>query len=171
MPATPLPTSVAALPFAERLLLWTMRAWVMGVHRRSSTEPQIRAAFTKAGTPDSTEDLERFMTRFAAGASRQIQVDCICKQEISDDERRLLDILSFLQQDRSFEAMILLRTMMTPNAAVAASWDAGRLADRLKAAGCLLAQRRRKPAATPSPARKRPGRDFPQPCIEMFRAL
>ncbi len=138
MSVTSSPTGLATLPFAERLMLWTLRAWVMGLHRGKPIAPQIEAAFAKAGAPEAAEDLNRFMLGFARGASRQIAVDCICKQEISADERRLLDILACHQQGRALDALALLRSMMHPRQAVAASWDAGRLADRIKAAGYLL---------------------------------
>ncbi len=138
MPVPSSPTGLATLPFAERLMLWTMRAWVMGLNRSKPMAPQILAAFTKAGAPEAADDLHRFMLGFAQGAARQIAVDCICKQQISEDERRLLDILSCHQQDRALDALTLLRSMMHPRHAVAVSWDAGRLADRIKAAGYVL---------------------------------
>ena len=138
MSVTPSPTSLATLPFAERLMLWTMRAWVMGLHRGKPMAPQIEAAFAKAGAPEAAEDLNRFMLSFARGASRQIAVDCICKQEVSADERRLLDVLAAQQQGRALDALALLRSMMHPREAVAACWDAGQLADRIKAAGYVL---------------------------------
>jgi len=138
MPVPPSLPGLAALPFAERLMLWTMRAWVMGVHRGNPTTTQIEAAFAKAGVQEAAEDLERFMVTFARGASRQIAVDCICKQQVSADERRLLDILSCHQHGRALDALALLRSMMHPRQAAAASWEAGKLADRIKAVGYLL---------------------------------
>ncbi len=130
---------LAALPRRERILLWTMRAWVMGITEKIPVEEQIHDAFSRVGAPDATGQLFGFMWILSHGASRRIDVDCVCGQRISADERRLLDILALCQENRTFEAVALLRTMVTTGpVAVAAAESAGRVAGALSAAGFLL---------------------------------
>jgi hypothetical protein len=130
-----------ALPRLERILLWTIRAWVIGITRKIPVEDQISEAFSRLGAPDATGQLYGFMWMLANGASRTIDIDCTCSRTVSADERCLLDILTFSQHRQSFEAMLALRGMMRPSVAISASESAVAVANALTAAGQHLTQR------------------------------
>jgi hypothetical protein len=67
-----------------------------------------------------------------------LDVDCVCVKTISGDERTLLDILALSQQGRTFEAMILLRTMVQSTRALAVAECASSMVQALSAAGFAL---------------------------------
>src|ERR1700722_19838410 len=102
----------------ERIALWTMRAWVIGITQKIPVEEQIQDAFQRIGAPDATGQLYAFMWILSQGASRMLDVDCASSPRISADERALLYILALSHQDRTFEAMILLRSMVRQNNAI-----------------------------------------------------
>ena len=122
----------------ERIALWTMRAWVIGITQKIPVEEQIQDAFQRIGAPDATGQLYAFMWILSQGASRMLDVDCVCSTRISGDERALLDILALSQHGRSFEAMILLRSMVKNTRAVATAECVDDFVRTLSAAGFRL---------------------------------
>jgi hypothetical protein len=132
---------VTALPRLERILLWTMRAWVIGITRKIPVEDQISEAFSRLGAPDATGQLYGFMWMLANGAGRTINIDCTCSRTVSADERHLLDIFAFSQHRQSLEAMLALRGMMPASVAISAGESAVAVANALSAAGQRLMQR------------------------------
>ena len=122
----------------ERIMLWTMRAWVIGITQKIPVEEQIQDAFQRIGAPDATGQLYAFMWILSQGASRMLDVDCVCSKTISADERALLDILALSQQGRTFEAMILLRSMVKGTRALATAECANDFVHTLSVAGFLL---------------------------------
>jgi hypothetical protein len=129
---------IDAVDQRERVMLWTMRAWVIGITQKIPVEEQIQDAFRRIG---ATEQLYGFMWILSQGACRMLDVDCVCAKMISGDERALLDILALSQHGRTFEAMILLRTMVKSIRALAVADCAGEIARTLSAAGFLLPAR------------------------------
>lgn len=130
--------TVAAISRNERIMLWTMRAWVIGITQKIPVEEQIQDAFTRIGAPDATGQLYGFMWILSQGASRMLDVDCVCSQKISGDERALLDILALSQHGRTFEAMILLRAMVKSTRALSVSDCAVDIVRTLSSAGFIL---------------------------------
>jgi hypothetical protein len=122
----------------ERIALWTMRAWVIGITQKIPVEEQIQEAFQRVGAPDATGQLYAFMWILSQGACRMLDVDCVCSTNISSDERTLLDILALSQHGRSFEAMILLRSMVNSTRALATADCANDFVRTLSAAGFHL---------------------------------
>jgi hypothetical protein len=130
--------SITAIEQRERVLLWTMRAWVIGITQKIPVEEQIEDAFRRIGAPDATGQLYGLMWILSQGACRMLDVDCVCAKTVSGDERTLLDILALSQQGRTFEAMILLRTMVKSTRALAVADCASSLVQALSAAGFAL---------------------------------
>jgi hypothetical protein len=126
------PSLVSQLPLPDRLLIWAVRAWVIGLKRRIDSAEPIRAAFGKYGIPEAVYLIEALMSVLARGASRPLAVECVCHDTISDDERCLLAAAALHQGRQGFEARFLLRTMLSPTA----SSGAAEILDRL---GALLA--------------------------------
>ena len=126
-PATGIRTSHLSRP--DRLLLWAIRAWVIGVKRRLDVAAPLALAFDRVGVPEGAELVDALMSVVACGAARTLAVECVCETRVSEDESRLLAAAGLYQQGRSFEARFLLREILTP----AASCDAGQLLERLGA--------------------------------------
>ncbi len=129
---------IALLSRPERFLLWTMRAWVVGITEKIPVEDQIQDAFNRVGAPDATGQLFALMWILSHGASRMLNVDCVCAPRVSADERALLDILALVQCGRSFEALVMLRSMVSRETAVAAADSAAEIMRALAAAGFAL---------------------------------
>lgn len=72
--ATHLPLPCGRL---EGVLLWTMRAWVIGIVEKIPVEEQICDAFAKLGAPAAATQLYEFMWVLSQGAARTIDVDCL----------------------------------------------------------------------------------------------
>ena len=130
-----------ALPQLEQLLLYSMRAWVIGFCRGLPIAERLDEVFAVIGAPDAAAHLCGFMWAVGHGARRLLAVDCVCRAEVSEDERRLLDVLALAQAGRSLEAVLLLRSLITPPAALAAGDSATRLGAALAAAGRTLSPR------------------------------
>jgi len=126
-PGTCVPLTQLSQP--DRLLLWAMRAWVIGLQRRIDVLPPLRMAFAEFGIADAAELLDALMSIAACGALRTLSIDCVCSPTASEDESRLLAAAALHQARQGFGARFLLREMLTP----AASRDAGEILERLAA--------------------------------------
>ena len=125
-------------PILESVVLRCMRLWVMQMRRGIRAEPQVIDLLERLGAPSASPYLERFMLALSTGATRMIEVQCVCRPLICADERALLDVLSLAQDLRSFEALLILRGFTTPDGATAALQDAEGVGSELAKAGCLL---------------------------------
>jgi hypothetical protein len=126
------PVLVSTLTLPDRLVLWAIRAWVVGIRRRIDAGEPIRAAFDKYGIPEAGCLIDGLMSVVACGACRPLAVECVCADAVSDDEHVLLAAAALHQDGRGFEARFLLRTILSPGA----SNGAAEILDRL---GALLA--------------------------------
>ncbi len=132
------PDLVSELPTLEGLLLWTMRAWVIGHCHGRNVGQAIHNVFTRLGAPEAAQALDDFMSTLGAGARRMLEVNCTCHPELTGDERSLLRALVFEQYEAPDDAYAMLATMVTEQAATAACSSAGRLVCSLVMAGHAL---------------------------------
>ena len=132
------PVLVSDLKLPDRLVLWAIRAWVVGIKRRIDAGEPIRAAFDKYGIPEAAYLIDGLMSVVACGASRPLAVECVCHDAVSDDERCLLAAAALHQQGCGFEARFLLRTMLAPDASNGAAEILDRLGALLADAGLTL---------------------------------
>jgi hypothetical protein len=126
-PGTPIRTSI--LSRTDRLLLWSIRAWVVGLNRRLDIVAPLREAFDQFGIAEAAELVDTLMCIVTCGAVRTPVIACVCDPSVSEDEGRLLAAAALHQAGHSFEARFLLREMLAP----AASSDAGEILTRLGA--------------------------------------
>jgi hypothetical protein len=131
---------IAHLSVADRLVLWAMRAWVIGLKRRIDTGEPIRTAFGRYGIPEAAGLIDGLMSVLARGACRQLTVECVCHETLSDDERVLLRAAALHQAGRGLEARFLLRTIISPAASDGAAEILDRLGALLADAGLALSQ-------------------------------
>jgi len=135
-PGRPVPVSL--LPLPDRLVVWAIRAWVIGLKRRIDAAEPIQAAFGKYGIPQAACLFEGLMSVVACGALRPLAVECVCHETISDDERILLAAAALHQDESGFEARFPLRTMLSPTASSGAAEILDRLGALLGSAGLTL---------------------------------
>ncbi len=127
-----------ALSPMENILLWSMRAWVMGIARGLPVADRIETVYRRVRAPEAPIQVYELMWILGHGATRRLNVDCVCKRHVSADERTLLDIVALYQHGRSLEALVLLRSMVKPKAAMVAGLAASEIARILLAAGQRL---------------------------------
>ncbi len=58
------------------------------------------------------------MAVIAGGAARVIDVACVCHEETSADERTILDVIALFQAGDTLETPLMLRSFLTPQAAL-----------------------------------------------------
>lgn len=127
-----------ALPITEGVLLWSMRAWAVSSHQSIEPERRIATVLAGLGAPEAPEYLFGFMFAMLNGAVRPIGVSCPCECRVSRDEHALLEVFALAQEAQSFEAMLVLRGIVTPAAASAAYRSAEGVAAALLQSGRLL---------------------------------
>jgi hypothetical protein len=128
----------AELPVPENALLWSMRAWVIGLCRHLDVSCRIERVLAQLGASEATYDLNGFMWALRHGALRTIEINCVCYPEVSLDERMLLDLFALQQQEEHEDAFTLLSGLVTEREAVAASESSQRVALLLAVAGNIL---------------------------------
>jgi hypothetical protein len=133
-------TPRAALPVLENALLWSMQAWVVGLCKGADVAGQIGDLYADLGAPTATGYLDGFMWALSQGASRMLEVNCVCCDTVSADERALLDVFALQQEGQVDEVLNLLGEMVTPGAALAARSSVMRLMAALNEAGQFLPQ-------------------------------
>ena len=126
------------LPLLENALLWTMRAWAIGHAHNRDTGGLIVDVFDKLGVPGCARHLDGLMTVLSLGATRHLEVNCVCYSEVSEDEAMLLEVFALQQQEHHEAAYELLSEITTEAAAALGCDSANRLAHLLREAGLGL---------------------------------
>ena len=126
------------LPSAEATLLWVVRVWVVGHLRQEDVSARIGTALTKIGAERAQSYLNGFMWALSRGARRPLAILCLCRADVSADERVLLDTFAMLQQDEAAEAMAGLCGLLSDQAAAVALRSAEGVADDFVRAGIAL---------------------------------
>ena len=150
-----LPDERLALPVEQAALLWCMRVWLLGLRHPVEGSAGVQDMMDRLGAPEAAPLLQGFMSALGDGAVCAIDLRCVCCRNISHDERSLLDVLALAQGARPFEALLLLRCFVTPEAARIALHIAEGIGATLAEAGRLLMPpeaEMRHFAFTPTPA-------------------
>lgn len=132
------PNERLALPAGQRILLWSMRVWVIGRHHDIAAAARIQAVMERLGADEAAAYLDGFMFALSRGATRGMAIHCACHDRVGTDERILLHVLCLVQEGRVSEAFALLRGVATDRAARAALSSAQGLGTELALAGCDL---------------------------------
>ncbi|MCQ4159105.1 hypothetical protein NON00_04095 [Roseomonas sp. GC11] len=132
------PNLCAALSPLEGALLWSMRAWAIGLSRGIATGQEIAALYADLGIPEGAAVLDAMMLALNQGATRMIDVNCVCHPNLSADELDLVDLLALQQEGRQEDAVAVLLGMAAPRDALAIAQHAGMLVALLHQAGLHL---------------------------------
>lgn len=135
---TPILDERAALPPAQGVLLWSMRAWVLGLARSTSMADRIHAAFAGVEAEDAAPSLIELMETLDHGGIRTIEVERMCNPAISADERLLLGVFARVQAGDVASAAAILRGMIAHASVAAALHRVEDVASALLDAGHLL---------------------------------
>lgn len=108
------------LSFAEQMLLWSMRIWVVGLQKRIPVGEKLHEAYSRAGAPRAVGLVDNLMVVVGHGAIRQLDINCPCRKGLSEDERSILDLAALYQGGASLEGPLLLHSMLTETACRAA---------------------------------------------------
>lgn len=132
----------AALPAAEGVLLWSMRAWVLARCRSEDlqVEQRIEAALGGLDAAEAGCGLCGFMGAVERGGTRTVTVERMCARQLTEDERALLGVFACVQAGRTADAARALRGMVGPSAVGPALERAADVALALAGAGHALAQ-------------------------------
>ncbi len=126
------------LPALSGAVLWCLRMWVLQLGRGLDAESRIEGLLDRLGAADAAPHLKLFVAGLSTGCTRMIEVRCTCAARVAADERALLDVLSLAQAFRPFEALLLLRGLVTREAASAALRSAEEFGHALAQAGHFL---------------------------------
>lgn len=130
----------AALPPAHGVLLWSMRAWVLGLARSTDMSARIRGAFAGIEAEDAAPGLSGFMQAVEDGGIRAVDVGRMCSHRVTEDERLLLAIFRMVQAGEAAPAARALRGMVASGSVAAALASADDVASALLDAGHLLSR-------------------------------
>ena len=141
------PSDRRSLPFAEQLVLWALRLSVVGLKTGAPTDHPVLLAFRKVGAEAAAERVGLLTRIIGFGAERRVQIGVPCAFTVTEDERRILDLVAIGQSGVS--GTLMLRGMLSPAACRAAAGLCGELGGLLAGAGMIL----QRPAMPPRPLR------------------
>ena len=136
MPATG--TDLLTAPVEQAALLWCMRFWVAGRRGSSGAAARILRMAGQLDAPQAAKPIDGFMNAVEGGMLGTIEIGCLRCIAIGDDERLLLDALGLAQERRLFEALLILRRFLDPEAARTALFHANALGVALARVGRFL---------------------------------
>ena len=106
------------LPFAEQLVLWSFRYWVLGWRHQISVQGRLREAYARVHIPHAATWLATLMDTLSGSLSRSVQIHCACDRRISADEQLILDIFARCQvetgADGRVDTLHALRNFIAP---------------------------------------------------------
>ena len=84
------------LSFGGRFLLWFVRIWVTGYHQQRPTSSHVHYALRVLDGENGGQVLNRLLT-LDSGACRPSDIRPPCYRQLPANERRILDIVRFIQ--------------------------------------------------------------------------
>jgi hypothetical protein len=142
-PVYPRNAPVEALQTAEHFVLCTTRLWVarhVDAERRRALPP-LADGFAAASAEAALPPFETFFHLVAAGAQRSLDIRCMKCPCLGDDEARLLQAVSLLQQQRPSVVGAILADWLPPGLADLALAPLAGFAYALADAGLTVARR------------------------------
>jgi hypothetical protein len=105
------------LPFAEQLLLWSIRTWMRGYELRTSIDERLFEAFNQVQIPRVAGLLDKMMRIVVVGHHRTINIHCPCYRLVGNDERTLLNVIAGYQAGHRGKTWFPLCRFLRPNTA------------------------------------------------------
>jgi hypothetical protein len=114
--ATAYPASVAALDFAETVLLGAVRGWVSEHRAGEDPIPRLCEALNAVGAHDAAFSVDQLMAVVARTVRQPVVIHCPRCLHLSSDEKHLLHAASLVQAGDSVIAERALRTALLSSA-------------------------------------------------------
>lgn len=118
-------------------ILWAMLARAVPP-ARFPEETEVQTVMKGIDLPETTKPLLKLMRAFRPSARRLLESANLPDPAIWRDERLILAVIALHQHRRQIEAMILLRSVLLPDAAIEARESADELAAVLMKRGQWL---------------------------------
>jgi hypothetical protein len=126
------------LPFAEQLILWSIRTWVRGYELRTSVDERLFEAFSRVRIPRASGLLDKMMRTIVMGHNRVVEIHSPCYRLVGNDERILLNVIARYQAGHQGKVWFPLCRFLRPNAAQCLDKLLDEIAGMLTAAGLTL---------------------------------
>jgi hypothetical protein len=130
---------VCKIARAERLLLWSMRAWYASACERVPVRGVLHQLFAVEGIAQSLPAFERMMNSMFNGLRDWPEIRCLRSEWMGRHERHMLSAIAALQHGDEFTARRLLRDWLDPEAVSSVAKHAVIWAQSARAARLLLA--------------------------------
>ena len=124
----------ATVSIEQSVLLWCMRACVAAPR----DDAAVRDALAHLGAASAWPAFGRFITVVRDYVPDMVVVNSVAWRGVGADELVLLDVLALAQEQRSMEALLLLRAVFAPEAAAAALTAAEEVGACLVRAGWMV---------------------------------
>ena len=87
----------------ERLLIWSIREWVISVMRAKDPIPKLIEGFSKVLIQEAVMPFNKMMRSFSYSSSLPIDVRCHCSNLIGRTEIDLLCLIAIIQNKLQFD--------------------------------------------------------------------
>ncbi len=89
------------LSSGAQLFVFTMRQWCSAAHAKQCVHQRIQPFYDRFGAEQAASILDEMMCHITATAFRQVEVNCPCRLDLSEDELLVLNALRAIQQGDS----------------------------------------------------------------------
>ncbi len=142
--------ALTSLRAAEQFILCNIRLWwnVTPTHKGEDTAARtfVREGFASINLPlTAREGFERFLLILKTAAVQIPHINGISCAEVSDDETRLLSLISLCQQGHNGHALMVLKRWLPPTAYRVSLENAVRFASGAAEQGLILPARLKLP--------------------------
>ena len=95
---------LSSLTSGAQLLVWSARQWLACAKTQRCVHEALALPYAQHNISQAIMPLDESMTLLALGASRQIELGCLCASVLREDERTLLAAFRYLQCNDSGDA-------------------------------------------------------------------
>ena len=103
MPTNPNEILVPNLKDPERLLIWSIREWVINIMRAKNPIPKLIEGFSKVLIQEAVMPFDKMMRTIGYNSSVPIDVRCHCSNLIGRTEIDLLCLIAIIQNKLPFD--------------------------------------------------------------------
>ena len=96
-------TTVPNLQDTEKLLIWSIREWIISIMRAKDPRPEIIKCFSKILIQEAVMPFNKMMKTISYSSSLPIDVKCHCSNLIGRTEIDLLCLIAIIQNKLKFD--------------------------------------------------------------------
>ena len=103
---------LSSLTSGAQLLVWSARQWLACAKTQRCVHEALALPYAQHNISQAIMPLDESMTLLALGASRQIELGCLCASVLREDERTLLAAFRYLQCNDLEQAMSVVTPLI-----------------------------------------------------------